>query len=77
MDFLENVWILIKISLQFVSKSVIYNKLSLVQIMAWRQKGIKPLFEPMMAYFTNIYASLGLNELAHGPQGDVSVILQV
>ena len=45
----ENVWIRIKISLKFVPKSPINNIPALVQIMAWRRPGNKPLFEPMMA----------------------------
>ena len=45
----ENVWILIKISLKFVPKGPINNIPALVQIMAWRRPGDKPLFEPMMA----------------------------
>ena len=44
----ENVWILIKISLRFVSKGLINNIPVLVQIMAWRRLGNKPLSEPMM-----------------------------
>ena len=44
----ENVWILIKISLKFVPKGLINNIPALVQIMAWRRPGDKPLFEPMM-----------------------------
>ena len=35
---------------------------SLVQIMAWRRIGDKPLSEPIVAYW-RIYASLGLNDL--------------
>ena len=31
--------------------------------MAWHQKGNTPLSEPMVPYYTDIYASLGLNEL--------------
>ena len=46
--FNENVWISIKISLNFVPKGPINNIPSLVQIMAWRRPGDKPLFEPMM-----------------------------
>ena len=38
----------INISLKFVSKGQIYNIPSLVQIMAWRWPGDKPLSEPMM-----------------------------
>ena len=43
-----NVWILIKISLKFVSKGLINHIPALVQIMAWRRPGDKPLSEPMM-----------------------------
>ena len=46
--FNENVWISIKISLKFVPKGPINNIPSLVQIMAWRRPGDKPLSEPMM-----------------------------
>ena len=31
--------------------------------MAWRLTGDKPLSEPMIAYFSDTYASLDLNEL--------------
>ena len=44
----ENVWISIKISLKFVPKAPINNIPSLVQIMAWRRPGDKPLSEPIM-----------------------------
>ena len=44
----ENVWILIKISLPFVPKGRVNNIPALIQIMAWRRQGDKPLFEPMM-----------------------------
>ena len=44
----ENVWISIKISLQFVPMGPINNIPALVQIMAWRRSGDKPLSEPMM-----------------------------
>ena len=44
----ENVWILIKISLMFVPMGPINNIPALVQIMAWRRSGDKPLSEPMM-----------------------------
>ena len=46
--FNENVWIPIKISLKFVSQGPINNIPALVQIIAWRQPGDKPLSEPMM-----------------------------
>ena len=44
----ENVWISLQISLKFVPKVQINNIPALVQIMAWRQTGDKPLFEPML-----------------------------
>ena len=44
----ENLWISIKISLNFVLKGQINNIPTLVQIMAWRWPGAKPLSEPMM-----------------------------
>ena len=44
----ENVWISLKISLKFVPKFRINNIPALVQIMACRRPGEKPLFEPMM-----------------------------
>ena len=47
----ENIWISIKISLKFVPKGPINNNPALVQIMAWRRLGGKPLSEPMMVSF--------------------------
>ena len=44
----EYVWISIKISLKFVRKGPIKIIPALVQIMAWRRPGDKPLSEPMM-----------------------------
>ena len=44
----ENIWISIKISPKFVPKGPINNIPALVQIMAWRRPGDKPLSEPMM-----------------------------
>ena len=51
--------------MKFVPKGSINNIPALVQIMAWRRSGDKPLSEPMMVSLqTHIdYASLGLNEL--------------
>ena len=45
----ENCCLLIKISLKFVPKDSINNRLTLVLIMAWCWKGKSTLFEPMMA----------------------------
>ena len=47
----ENEWILPRISLNFVHKVRINNIPALVQIMAWRRPGDKPLSEPMVASF--------------------------
>ena len=44
----ENNWIPIEISLKFVLKGPFNNIPALVQIMAWRRPGDKPLSEPMM-----------------------------
>ena len=45
----------ILISCKFVPESLIDNKLSLVQIMAWHQTGDKPLCEEMMAKLIDAY----------------------
>ena len=44
----EKVWISLKISLKIVPKGPINNIPALVQIMAWRRPGDKPLSEPRM-----------------------------
>ena len=44
----ENIRIPIKVSLKFVPKGPINNISALVQIMAWRRPGDKPLSEPMI-----------------------------
>ena len=46
--FNENCCILIKFSLKYVRKDPNDNNPALVQIMAWRRSGDKPLSEPMM-----------------------------
>ena len=52
----QNVCFPIKISLKFVSKGQINKIPALVQIMAWRRPGYKPLSEPMMVSLpTHIY----------------------
>ena len=52
--FDEKVWILIKISLKFVSKGPINQKTALVQIMACRLFSEKPL-EPTMLWFIDAF----------------------
>ena len=51
----ENVWIPIKNSLKFVPRGPFNNIPALVQIMAWRRTGDKPLSEPMMIQFNDTY----------------------
>ena len=45
----------IQISLKFVPKGLIDNKWALVQVMASRRTGDKPLAEPMLTQFTDTY----------------------
>ena len=49
----ENDKILTQISLKLDPRSPIDNKPALVQVMAWRRTGDKPLPEPMMTKFTD------------------------
>ena len=58
--FLGDYRILIQTSLQFVSSDLINNNPSLVQIMAWRPTGAKPLSEPMMALFVYMRHSVAV-----------------
>ena len=54
----ENVLILIYISLKFVPKAPINNIPALVEIMAWRRLGDKPLSKPMMvSLLTHIWVN--------------------
>ena len=56
MHFREwNFCILIKISQTFVPKGHIGNNIALVQIVAWRRIGDKPLSEPMLTWFADAY----------------------
>ena len=48
-SFNEKAWISIEISLKIVPCSPIYNVQALVQILAWRRTGDKPLPEWVMA----------------------------
>ena len=41
----------------FVSNGPVNNEPTLVQSMAWHEKGGKPLSEPVMAFFTEAYGS--------------------
>ena len=51
----ENFGIVIQISLKFVPKGPIDIKPALVQVMAWRRPGNKPLSEPNFTQFTDAY----------------------
>ena len=53
--FLNENRIPIQISLKFVPRTPIENKPALVEAMAWRQTGDKPLPEPLMTQLTNTY----------------------
>ena len=54
----ENVKISINFSLKFVPKGPINNIQALVQIVAWRRPGDKPLSEPVMvSLLTQIYVT--------------------
>ena len=61
----EIVLMSIKISLKFVFKGPINNRLALVQIMAWCWSGNKHLNQWWLVYWC-MYALFGLNELKHG-----------
>ena len=51
----EKFCVLIKISLKIVPNGPIDNNPALVQIMAWRRAGDKPLSEPMPTQLTDVY----------------------
>ena len=51
----EKFGISIRISLTFAPKGPIDNKSVLVQVIAWRRIGDKPLPDPMLTQFTDAY----------------------
>ena len=51
----ENDNIPIGISLKLVPRGPVNNKSALIQVMAWRRTGDKPLPEPVMTQFTDVY----------------------
>ena len=51
----EEFCILIQISLKFVPKGQIDYKSALVQVLAWRRTGGRPLTEPMLTQLTDAY----------------------
>ena len=52
---LKKSYIWIQIALKFVCKGPSDNKLAMYHVMAWHQKGTKPLSDPMM---TDIYGAI-------------------
>ena len=50
----ENDRIPIQISLKFIPRNPIDNKLAMFQVMDWRRIGDKPLSEPMLTWFTYV-----------------------
>ena len=54
----ENCSILIKISLKFLHDDLIYNKSALIQVMAWRHTGYRPLPEQCLPFYI-------INEVGH------------
>ena len=52
---MKSVFISIEISTKFVAKGQIVNNPELVSIMAWHLTGDKPLSEPMLTRFTEVY----------------------
>ena len=55
------IYFLIKISLKFVPNDPTDNKPVLVQVMAWRRTGDKPLSEPMLTPFTDSLGGWSVN----------------
>ena len=70
----ENIRISTKMSLKFVPKYPINNVPALVQIMAWRRPGDKPLSEPMMVRsLTHIWVTRPqwVNTLTNEERGEI------
>ena len=51
----EKLSISIQFSLEFIHEGLIDKKSTLVQVMAWRRTGAKPLPEPRMTWFNNVF----------------------
>ena len=65
----ENEWILPRISLEFIPKVWINNIPALVQIMAWRRPGDKPLSEPITVSLLMHICVTWLQSVNHGQIG--------
>ena len=73
----ENVWISNKISLKFVPKGSINNIPALVQFMAWRRPGDKPLSEPMMVrLLTHTCHSASMSYSVMIKVADICIVIQ-
>ena len=72
----ENVCIPIKISMNFVPKGPINNITALVQIMAWRRPGDKPLSEPMMVSLTT-HICVTRPQWVNSPRNDYHVLCPI
>ena len=59
----EKCWIMMQISLQFVSTSPAYDMPVMVQTMAWRRTGDKPLYEAMgdLCEYDSVLIGLNIN----------------
>ena len=51
----EKFFFSIQISLKFVPKSLIDNNAALIRVMVWRRTGDKPLPEPILTQFIDVY----------------------
>ena len=51
----ENGRIPIQISMKYAPRGLVDNDPALVQVMAWRRTGDKPLPEPMITKFNDVY----------------------
>ena len=76
----ENVTISIKVLLKFVAKGSINNIPALVQIIAWRRSGDKPLSEPMMvSLLTHICVTrpqwVNVTNRIHGPVSRIWLVI--
>ena len=64
-----------RISLKFVRKGPIGSDWVLVQVMAWRRIGNKPLPEPMLSQFTDAYMRGWGDELKFRPNITVNLTI--
>ena len=70
----KSVWTSINISLKFVPRGANNSIPTLVQVMAWRRLGDRPLSEPMMVCLLTHICVTRLNELSQRPLVDLNEI---